>query len=226
MEVGTWLDIKDERENWCLAEVLELNTTTKSLLVSFDGWPHTYDEASFRTHVQTIPLDSPRLAPLRSFSRAYTGTLKKNSRSFEFRDPDIKAGLEAIRQLWEAKLDAYDWTQLVRGRIFVFVESLLTSCLGAKETLPKPQIESIVEVCDAYLQAYNRWLNKLPELAPMVGWTTTRWIVCARAAAVDVAFGGVEGGDSSGGTRVQPHLADDVQQQREGHADLACTAKH
>jgi len=103
-------------------------------------------------------------------SRGYTGAKKLDQReNFIYIEEDVKTAIEQINKLIESQfksLDAFMFTQFVRGHLFVLVDSLLTSNFQNKE-FQKPKIESkdithIVALCDAYCQLYCKWLNLLP----------------------------------------------------------------
>lgn len=44
IELGTWLDVKDTKDSWCLASVVGFVSSNNKIIVLFDGWIPKYKE--------------------------------------------------------------------------------------------------------------------------------------------------------------------------------------
>ncbi len=121
-------------------------------------------------------LSCDRFAPLRFYTRGYTGAKKSNQRDrYVFVLESLSRAIETIRKLIETDLkllDPLEFTHFVRGELFVILDSALTSHFNAKKTtyshFPLPAVEAILALSDAYLQLYCKWLKRLPELVSAV----------------------------------------------------------
>ena len=109
-------------------------------------------------------------------TRGYTGPTWQNQREcFFFEQDEVDRANKQLLKLIEDNLkakDAFEFTHLVRGELFLLVDSLLSSHFQAHEANKVPveesQIRLIVEFCDNYCKLYCKWLSLLPPLFQMV----------------------------------------------------------
>ena len=47
IELGTWLDVKDKKDCWCLASVCGYDNGANKITVLYDGWIPKYKEVLF-----------------------------------------------------------------------------------------------------------------------------------------------------------------------------------
>ncbi len=113
-------------------------------------------------------LDSDRVAPLRSKTRGYTGTLRQCYPPPKIEAAFIKELQIRLRTLSLDEVDAYEWTQLVRGQAFVMMDWLLTSYDPKEGNDAKEQTKPIIDYCQTYFDVYKSWVGHLHALDSMV----------------------------------------------------------
>ena len=115
----TWCDAKDGLGVWRLGRVKKKQK--HKVLVHFDGWSDKWK--------QWHCIHSNMIAPLRKFSKGYTGQSKVALREWDFNDEYLKIVEGKIKILLHNKFEGfspYDLAVLLRGDLFVLVDSLLT----------------------------------------------------------------------------------------------------
>ncbi len=105
------------------------------------------------------------------YTRGYTGAKRQNQReTFVYIEDDVRTATARIRSLTAniCGMPAFDFTQLVRGELFVLADSLLTSNFQMKfeqsVSVPDAELQIILDFCDHYCQLYCKWLAALPDL--------------------------------------------------------------
>ncbi len=131
---GKYVDAIDEAKNWCVAEVVE--RSDDKIKIHFEGWSNKHDEFQ--------PLKSKKLAPFRKYTRGYTGQKSIAYRIFNF---DSNEFLKFKNLLNEEKennfgtfMNSIDVTQIIRGRIFTFIDVYMTTTLNSNPNVGVPQI--------------------------------------------------------------------------------------
>ena len=123
------------------------------------------------------------MAPLRFYSHGYTGNKSYENRlDFNYADYDVKDCLTILESFITGlktynSIDPFEFTQFVRGRLFILIDSLLTSNFSIKAEhymcAEKEELLSIVKLCETYIKFYNEWLSLLPRLYQSVISTTS-----------------------------------------------------
>lgn len=107
------------------------------------------------------------MAPFRKFSRGYTGQVKNAYREFEF-DPIILESFSAkVDELINSDFgedDAYKFTQFIRGKLFFYIDSLLTLQKGAD----KKAFPNIVKFMRKVFELILKWMKLFPKYASYV----------------------------------------------------------
>ena len=109
------------------------------------------------------------------FTRGYTGAKKQNQREEFFYTLDesnvkARATIAKVKALIvnPKSMSAFEFTQFVRGELFVIIDGLLTSNFQFKREQNAPVSEAelrvIQELCESYCRLYCKWLSLLPEL--------------------------------------------------------------
>lgn len=62
------MDARDQVNNWCVGQIIDINSETQTVTVHFDGWSDKYNVE--------LPKKTSKIAPFRSYSRGYTGQQK------------------------------------------------------------------------------------------------------------------------------------------------------
>lgn len=65
LKVQTYVDAKDQVNNWCVAQVVEQNIDDGTVRLRFEGWSLRYDVV--------LKKNSTKMAPFRSHTFGYTG---------------------------------------------------------------------------------------------------------------------------------------------------------
>ena len=115
-----WVDAQDTDGDWSLGRIKEI-IDEETVLVEFDGWSDKYN--------QLCTLDSPNIAPLRFYTKGYTGQQKVTLREYELQPSLIKLLEQKMNLLKRTKFkafNAYDITSFLRGDLFVLMDDLLT----------------------------------------------------------------------------------------------------
>jgi len=117
-----YLDAKDTVNNWCVAQIKNVNPAEKTIQIKFDGWSSKYDIE--------IKRYSTKIAPFRTHTVGYTGQMSGALRDFKF-SPTYMSHLEnrvneIIQSDFRCFNSAYECTQFLRGELFFYVDSLLT----------------------------------------------------------------------------------------------------
>jgi len=119
-KVKLWVDAQDMDGNWSLGRIKEiLNEDT--VLIAFDGWSDKYN--------QPCSFSSSNIAPLRFYTKGYTGQQKITLREYNLQPSLIKLIEQKMILLKKTKLNAfsaYEITLFFRGDLFVLTDDLLT----------------------------------------------------------------------------------------------------
>jgi len=120
-----------------------------------------------------VDFEEEYVAPLRYHTRGYTGDRSHDCRDHfkyeEFQIAETITKLESFTSALKAieNIDPLDFTQFVRGEVFVLIDSLLTSNFAKKRHQRKEaktkEIETILKLCEAYCNLYSEWLSILPD---------------------------------------------------------------
>ena len=110
---------------------------------------------------------------MRVHTQGYTGAKKADQRdTFSFNSAAVKSAIDRTAALTHEKLRSlppWDFTQFVRGELFVLLDSLLTTYFARVDNpnvqnWPATELKLIFDLWDAYLQLYCQWLEELPSL--------------------------------------------------------------
>lgn len=119
-KVGFYIDAKDGFNEWCIAEVKEINKTT--VTVTINEWAPKW-ETSF-------PIKSPKIAPFRKLSKGYAGTKGRGIKTLDFSKEALISMHQKLKVLLNADLlceDAFLTTQFYRGKLFMHLDTVLMS---------------------------------------------------------------------------------------------------
>lgn len=118
-KVGDYIDAVDSIQKWCLGVVAARDDTAGR--IHFDGWPAKWD-ATYRW-------TSYKITPFRRYSRGYTGQVKTPLRAnLQFDQEECRAERKFVDRLVRNDfrgLSAYELTQYLRGKLFVYVDFLM-----------------------------------------------------------------------------------------------------
>lgn len=109
---------------------------------------------------------SSRLAPLRRYTRGYTGLKSSAIRSTAPSIPEIQEAIEVAKKLSETELTSLSVTnfnQFVRGRLYVLIDFVMTNYQPPKDT-PKTEIDLVLNLCNATSNLACTWLRLFPKL--------------------------------------------------------------
>jgi len=119
-----------------------------------------------------VDFEEEYIAPLRYHTRGYTGDKSQDCRDqFEYKELQIGKVITKLESFTSAlktpeNIDPLDFTQFVRGKVFVLIDSLLTSNFVKKshqrKETKREEIESILKLCKIYCNLYSEWLSVLP----------------------------------------------------------------
>ena len=116
---------------------------------------------------------SSRLAPLRRYTRGYTGNKAYAIRPYVYNQSEMKDAIERIQSLNKTPiagwpLTASQYTQFIRGRLYVLTDNLMTLYDNKKKEDIKQELESILKYCEEYIAFATKRLEEFPTLAPLV----------------------------------------------------------
>ena len=122
-KVKSWVDAKDTSGIWRMARIKTKKLVNKKpvFTVHFDGWSGK--------HNLSYCLHSPSLAPLRKYSKGYTGQVSVSLREWDFNEDILKVHDVQMKKLSSTRfqsLSAYDLSLFMRGDLFVHIDCLLT----------------------------------------------------------------------------------------------------
>lgn len=119
---GLYCDAIDETKKWCLAEILVVKD--KNITVHFEGWSDKYNNTFNINHTSKI-------APLRKYSKNYSGQSKIAYRTYEFKIEDYNDIMQwldlCIETQFKCFKNAFDTTQLLRGKLYTFIDIFMTT---------------------------------------------------------------------------------------------------
>lgn len=147
----TWCDAKDGLGVWRLGRIKK--RVKSKVLVYFDGWSDRWK--------QWYCIHSSLIAPIRMHSRGYTGQSKLALREWEFSEDNLRMVETKLKLLMHNELtgfSAYDMTVLLRGDLFVLIDSILTF------TFPNPdqEVPRVFEFLGLIVDLLCMWLGLVP----------------------------------------------------------------
>lgn len=106
---------------------------------------------------------------MRSHTKGYTGPKADEQREYFVYIEEIVLQAHAnVEDLIKTNLDSlkpWDFTQFVRGELFVLIDSLLTTSFSQKKVanvkVPLNEMNLILNLCEGYVVLYCKWLQKL-----------------------------------------------------------------
>jgi hypothetical protein len=112
-----------------------------------------------------IPITSNRLGALRLITVGYTGmknTTRRDEWKYSFGELEtMKRQVEqAIKDEFEGFKTPHETTQFLRGRLYVFVDSLLSNC--DEDMITKEDSRDIIEFMEAVFKLIIKWLELFP----------------------------------------------------------------
>ena len=110
------------------------------------------------------------MAPLRSFTRGYTGAKNQNQREYSFyikedanaKKEEISKTISSLKDI--KSISPFEFTHFIRGDLFVFIDILLTANFKLKleMKIEKEELLDIKDLCESYCEFYMEWLMALP----------------------------------------------------------------
>ena len=110
-----------------------------AISIHYEGWGPKFDENG-------IKISSARIAPFRKMTVGYTGQVRQAYRDFKYTKEQkykVEAGVKEIMASSFTVADPFKYTQFVRGELFFYVDSLLTSI----NTFP-PSADAFEDIAD------------------------------------------------------------------------------
>ena len=154
--LGYFIDARDSMNDWCVAKVTEICEIKKTVTVFHDGWG---------TKTMTYPFKSSKIAPFRKNTLKYTGPKRCAVRDWTITESELAEMQGQLDQILASGLqggDAFEITQFYRGRLYIFVENLLT----CSYKIYKSYLVPVVKFFGSVIQLIVAWLKKAPELFP------------------------------------------------------------
>ena len=154
---GYYIDAKDTVNDWCVAQVIDINTSSNTVEINFDGWGNRRNSV--------FQLTSSKLAPFRSHSQGYTGPKRYSTRSWEFSREETEDIISCLESLLQSDLkcaSAFETTQFYRGRLFYYTEILVAHNYGKSEE----DINLALECFSLTIKVFVKWLKAAPTLFP------------------------------------------------------------
>ena len=153
--VGSYIDCLDQKE-WRVAQIKATNET--AIDIHYEAWALKYDESA-------IPKTISRLAPFRSHTVGYTGQTKEPYRDFKYLNSEKQALENQMKEISDSQfkisLSAYEITQLIRGKLFIYADTLLTSVKYYRPNIK--DWEEILEFFDKIFEFILQWLVAYPK---------------------------------------------------------------
>jgi len=152
----SYIDANDGAK-WRVAQII--GVANNSLEIHYEGWTIKYDE-------KNLPKTAAKLAPFRSCSRGYTGQNIQAYRDFNFETSECLNKQTTLQKLISSNLDntigisAYELTQLIRGELFFYCDSLLSLAHYYRPNLEN--LQKVYETIGLYLDMILLWLEKFP----------------------------------------------------------------
>jgi len=173
---GLYVDAKDSVNNWCVAQVVEVDAIQDRVKVHYDGWSQKWET--------WIPVNSDKLAPFRMHSKRYSGQTKQAIRDWALKLSEIEEIEKLMTSLVQSEfaLPAPEITQFLRGRLFIFVDNIMTFNYTLKQDFIR-SVKFLVHVIEFLIN----WLQRLPPLlrklnfAPATAFLTDTEIALASA---------------------------------------------
>lgn len=118
-----FVDARDQVNNWCLAQIIDINSEDQTVTVHFDGWSDKYNAP--------FPKKTNKIAPFRSHSKGYTGQQKVALRTgWNLNQTQIVMLEKKLKEIIQSKFTCFEsahaCTQFIRGELYVFVDSVMT----------------------------------------------------------------------------------------------------
>lgn len=130
------------------------------VLVHFDGWSDKWK--------QWHCIHSALLAPLRMYSRGYTGQTTVALREWDFNEEYLKIVNGKVRILLHNKFEGfspYDLAVLLRGDLFVLVDCILTYTYTVFPTQdPLRDYSKVLELFGLVTDLALSWMLRAPEV--------------------------------------------------------------
>jgi hypothetical protein len=147
--VDSYVDAKDQVNNWCVAQVVDADHDQRTVKLHFEGWSSRYDIE--------VKRNSTKIAPFRTYSIGYTGQQKSAFREYKF-NPSYTALLnnkmkEVITTNFKCFKRPYEVTQFMRGEFFYYLDSLLTMQTNVEKT----HLDECLAFCDIAFQLILKW---------------------------------------------------------------------
>jgi len=93
--VDTYVDAKDQVNNWCVAQVKDVDYEQKTVKLSFEGWSPRYDVV--------LKVNSTKIAAFRSYTQGYTGQQKNAFREFKIESVSMMLLEKKVQNILESK---------------------------------------------------------------------------------------------------------------------------
>ena len=113
------------------------------------------------------------MAPLRRYTRGYTGNRAYALRPYEYNQSEMNDVIDKLRRMNQLQsaswtVSAEEYIQMIRGRLYVLTDSLMTMYENKKKENKKQELESILLYCEAYIAFACKRLEEFPLLAKHV----------------------------------------------------------
>jgi len=136
--VGNFCDALDLNKQWCVAEVIDRQDD--KIKIHFEGWSNKFDEELYISK-------SRKITHFRRFSQGYTGQKSTAYRLYNFNHEDFLEIKNLIQEIKNKKFenleDPLQITQILRGKIFTFIDIFMT-CNLTKSNQDISETENIV----------------------------------------------------------------------------------
>ena len=150
---GSYCDAIDETKKWCIAEIIERNGD--EVIIHFEGWSDNHNK---KVNIKK----ASQIAHFRKHSKNYTGQVKTAYRIYEFVESDYIFIKNWIKKIVDTNFECFESaneaTQILRGKIFTYLDIFMTTNYSQKSSKIIPLIVSLlydfIDLVVAYFEYY------------------------------------------------------------------------
>jgi hypothetical protein len=160
--VGNYVDSLDEAKTWCLGEIMMRNGDV--VKVHYEGWSSKFDEVIVKSNKIMSIKKVNKINNFRRYSKGYTGQKRNAYRDYNYNENDFNTLKTLINNIKDNEFRGYEpllMTQLVRGRIFTFLDIFMTNNSKDNDEFIVSLVELIYDFIDFSVQFLTYFKNNL-----------------------------------------------------------------
>jgi len=160
--VGNYVDSLDEAKTWCLGEIMMRNGDV--VKVHYEGWSSKFDEVIVKSNKIMSIKKVNKINHFRRYSKGYTGQKRNAYRDYNYNENDFNTLKTLINNIKDNEFRGYEpllMTQLVRGRIFTFLDIFMTNNSKDNDEFIVSLVELIYDFIDFSVQFLTYFKNNL-----------------------------------------------------------------